>query len=49
LLVLIVMGSLGLPLAFHPWQDQDYAGMLAALAILSMVAFVIWRRRRLRR
>jgi hypothetical protein len=49
LLVLIFMASLGLRLAIHAWRDQDYAGMFAALAILSMVAFIFWRRSRLRR
>jgi len=48
LLVLIFMASLGLRLAFRAWRDQDYAGMFAALAILSMVAFMFWRRRRRR-
>lgn len=49
LLVLIFIGSMGLRLASHAWRDQDYAGMFAALAILSMVAFMFWRRRRSRR
>jgi hypothetical protein len=49
LLVLVFMASLGVRLAFDAWRDQDYAGMFAALAILSMVAFMIWRRSRPRR
>jgi hypothetical protein len=49
LLVLVFMASLGVRLAFDAWRDQDYAGMFAALAILSMVAFMFWRRRRPRR
>jgi protein-S-isoprenylcysteine O-methyltransferase Ste14 len=49
LLVLVVIGSLGVRLATHAWRDQDYAGMFAALAILSMVAFMVWRRGRSRR
>jgi len=49
LLVLIFMASMGLRLGFQAWRDQDYAGMFAALAILSMVAFMFWRRSRPRR
>jgi hypothetical protein len=49
LLVLVFMASLGVRLAFDAWRDQDYAGMFAALAILSMVAFMFWRRSRPRR
>jgi hypothetical protein len=49
LLVLVVIGSLGVRLAIQAWRDQDYAGMLAALAILSLVAFMVWRRSRSRR
>ena len=49
LLVLVFMATMGLRLAVRAWQEQDYAGMFAALAILSMVAFMFWRRRRPRR
>jgi hypothetical protein len=49
LLVLVFMASMGVRLAFDAWRDQDYAGMFAALAILSMVAFIFWRRSRPRR
>ncbi len=49
LLVLVFMASMGLRLAVQSWRDQDYAGMFAALAILSMVAFMFWRRSRPRR
>lgn len=49
LLVLVFMASMGVRLAFDAWRDQDYAGMFAALAILSMVAFMFWRRSRPRR
>lgn len=49
LLVLVFMASMGLRLAFDAWRDQDYAGMFAALAILSMVAYMFWRRSRPRR
>lgn len=47
--MLVFMASLGLRLAVRAWQDQDYAGIFAALAILSLVAFMFWRRRRPRR
>lgn len=49
LLVLIFLCATGVRLAVHAWRDQDYAGMFAALAILSMVAFMVWRRSRSRR
>ena len=49
LLVLVFMASMGVRLAFDAWRDQEYAGMFAALAILSMVAFMFWRRSRPRR
>jgi hypothetical protein len=49
LLVLVFVASMGLRLAARAWQDQDYPGMFAALAILSMVAFMFWRRSRPRR
>lgn len=49
LLVLVFLAATGVRLAIHAWRDQDYAGMFAALAILSMVAFMVWRRSRSRR
>ena len=49
LLVLIFLCAAGVRLAVHAWRDQDYAGMFAALAILSLVALMFWRRSRVRR
>ena len=49
LLVLIFLCATGVRLAVHAWRDQDYAGMFAALAILSLVALMFWRRSRVRR
>jgi hypothetical protein len=48
LLVLVFIGAAGLRMAIHAWRAQDYPGMIAALAILSMVAFMVWRRSRRR-
>jgi hypothetical protein len=47
--VLIFLCAAGVRLAVHAWRDQDYAGMFAALAILSLVALMFWRRSRVRR
>jgi hypothetical protein len=49
LLVLIFLCAAGVRLAVHAWRDEDYAGMFAALAILSLVALMFWRRSRVRR
>jgi len=47
--VLIFLCATGVRLAVQAWRDQDYAGMCAALAILSLVALMFWRRSRVRR